>query len=225
MREPTRSGRGVCHSTEWMFAYHSGALSGSAAYAPTSRSGRRITTLVETSTPMPPSLPPAAARLAGKRRERLQIRAQVLEIARLPARPAPRVREVEMNRNPVLGRHRDGAAEVRVRVVPAEDDVLPDDLDAAADGLVVDAREVRERGVEASADPVAPVGLLVAAVNGEDQPVEQALADDGVLDRPAHLHAVGRDRNRGPRHDAAHVAQRLDEMPIQERLAVVEEID
>src|SRR5262245_9513270 len=42
MRDPTASGRGVSHSTDLMFEYHEVVLSGSAAYAATSRRGRGI---------------------------------------------------------------------------------------------------------------------------------------------------------------------------------------
>ena len=49
-REPTRARRGVFHSTDLMFSYHSGALSGSAAYRATSSTGRLMTTVFTTST-------------------------------------------------------------------------------------------------------------------------------------------------------------------------------
>jgi hypothetical protein len=50
MREPTSSGPGVSSSADSMFSYHSGALSGSAAYAATSERGRAISISVSTST-------------------------------------------------------------------------------------------------------------------------------------------------------------------------------
>src|SRR5262249_8204926 len=51
-REPSASGGGVCHSTDSMFTYHVGALSGSRAYAATAATGRSMTISVTTSTGM-----------------------------------------------------------------------------------------------------------------------------------------------------------------------------
>jgi hypothetical protein len=52
IREPTYTGRGVFHSTDLMFRYHRGALSGSAAYRETSSTARLMTTVFNTSTVM-----------------------------------------------------------------------------------------------------------------------------------------------------------------------------
>src|SRR5437899_12505825 len=49
MREPTRTGGSVFQSTDSMFAYHSGAWDGSAAYPATWSRGRSITISVMTS--------------------------------------------------------------------------------------------------------------------------------------------------------------------------------
>src|SRR5262245_45971005 len=50
MRDPTRTGGGVCHSTLLMLTYHLGTLSGSEAKSETSAIGRPIVTFVDTST-------------------------------------------------------------------------------------------------------------------------------------------------------------------------------
>src|SRR5262245_23172613 len=52
MREPTATGGGVCHCTEEMLAYQSGALVGSPAKAATSSSGSGMTASTDTSTSM-----------------------------------------------------------------------------------------------------------------------------------------------------------------------------
>src|SRR5215475_13117102 len=50
MRDPTPTGGGVCHRTEAMLVYHSGACDGSPAYAATCSHGRAMTISVMTST-------------------------------------------------------------------------------------------------------------------------------------------------------------------------------
>src|SRR5437899_5875440 len=57
-RDPTLRGRGVFHSTDLMFSYQSGALSGSATYPATSSRGRSILISVLTSTGTTPTFAP-----------------------------------------------------------------------------------------------------------------------------------------------------------------------
>src|SRR5215212_5891752 len=84
MREPTPTGGGVCHSTESMLTYHSGAFVGSPANDATAATGRRITVSVSTSTSL---LMRAWSRAVGGRSTRLDRHVQQLphlDLVRVP---------------------------------------------------------------------------------------------------------------------------------------------
>src|SRR5439155_18062566 len=121
--------------------------------------------------------------------------------------------------------HPNREPELIVAVVPGEHDVLPDHPNAGAGGAPVEPREVRERDVEIPADPIAAITLRIGTVDGHDEPVQQPFVDDGLLDLRADLHAVGRNRDRGRRRYGADVPKCVEQVPVQKRLAAVEEID
>src|SRR5579871_1913880 len=158
-------------------------------------------------------------------RVRLEERHDELQLLGSPARSAPgAAREIEPQRNAVIAGEINRAAELLIAVVPVENDVLPHHVEARAACLRVDAREVREGSVEVTTNPVAPVGVWVRAVDREDQPVEQALAQDRVLDGAAYRHPVRRDSDRRLWHRLSNVAQRVCEVAIEKWLAEVVEI-
>src|SRR5205823_2898442 len=100
------------------------------------------------------SSPTVLSRLSRKSGKRLEIRGEIPQVGRAAARSPPRVREVEPDRNAEVGRHRNRAPELVVAIVPTEDDVLPNHVHAASGGASMEAKEVRERHVEISTDPV-----------------------------------------------------------------------
>ena len=114
-----------------------------------------------------------------------------------------------------------------VRVVPVEEDVAPVELRhvAAGRGLLVGHRaQVGDRQVELAALPVAHVGLLRGAVDREGHLV------DARVDQPPRFflvegQAVGAGVEVDVRELRLDVLAHLDGALVQERLAVVEEVD
>jgi hypothetical protein len=103
--------------------------------------------------------------------------------------------EVEPERHSTLLCQMDGPLQLVITVVPAEHDVLPHDPDPGASGATMEAFEVAERDIEVTANSVSAIALSIAAVDGEDDPVEQAFSDDRLFDASR--------RSRSPRRCSA----------------------